>query len=597
MDFAPSRRTFISGLAATSLTALIASSPARAATTVSITQFGGSPSNPDNATALSNAITAAGYAGVVTIPAATFPMRSPVTAMNRVTLAGASPTTSRFAWANGTSAYGLDFNLAASGSLVRGIGMYGPSSAIVRAMNGQNVALTAPTVTLDACEFYEPKQYAVQTEDNAWMRIQGPCRFIGQADGTGQAGAIGPKSIFEAMPGTKVSGLHIGFYGVAAKRMSVNNVEFDGMWFNGKRLFAASAAAVSATSMRLSGSTDIMGVLGLGSINPIARPTVVAWSKVTSSATITPVAGSPGTYTASGFAPESRMMLTVGVADGIITSVSGTRFTVANWNTTTTRYPRTAPGTSSGVIVERPYIARLVSASGSNATVDRWRAGVTAATKTPPVGARVQINRAVGYQCFATNGTLDYEVKNSTVLRSWCDSISSIGVRNATVTGNTVYDGQDTGVTVEMNTGSCLVQYNTFYRSGTASVFCAVENAVVDGNISYGAQYMADGDDSYGAFSMQGSANAKYTNNRAVRVGAPFENRAFLIDGRFGQHKTDVVAPFATNVLFSGNTYSGYPKYDVTMRGTHATVSRASTWQAGTRFEVTAGATMAMLGR
>lgn len=552
--------------------------------TVSITDHGGDTKATDNSAALTAAFTAAGAHGEVTIPAGTFSFTQTIAwpgATTRVRGLGSAqkPTTVKFAAAqgNGLSATGSGIG----GSSLENVVITGASSAqlFIQGAPGQQFSVVR-------CTFVDAPTYGIQVQD-AYLHLR-DCTFMGPADGTMTAvHGLGAGTKVTARQ-TTITGCFRGLYCAGVGDLTADQLTIDAMWWSGNaKKFGSSLAAVTDKSAQLKSSVSLPQSTGY---------TLTAWEKVGDQVTLTPVGGKAGWFTVSGgVALEPRLMFRTADTWATALEVSGRQVHLPSFYEWSTCHPTAAfTSATSGVTVERPYIASITKLDGTSATVqDRWKAGAKSETKTPPVGARVTVTPVLDYQIFGTDGTKSFSATGCTIRNSWADSISTIASSNAYVARNTIWDSQDVGVTIQQGTGPCRVEHNTMHRIGTAGVFIGTSGSQVNDNTIVGAQHTAYREDSYGPLQIEGAEKVAVWNNSVTWGGSPYEVRGMIIEGRYGPFPTTnpTKGPFATDGHYKGNEFHGYPATlsipqpstepdlqvaEVTVRGAHASAASAS---------------------
>ena len=165
------------------------------------------------------------------------------------------------------------------------------------------------------------------------------------------------------------------------------------------------------------------------------------------------------------------------------------------------------------------------------------------------------------------------------VTSPWADGIAGIDCGDMHVDGCTVVGGRDVGITLQNGTGDHLVRKNVIRYAGTAGIFAGTPRVRVEGNTIEGGNTVSTDELGYGALQVEDAHGAQVRDNRVTSGGAPYDTRAIVVDGIRGD---------CTEVRFSGNTYSGFSRTDVLLRGPQASCS--GTFAPNTRTEVEQGA-------
>ena len=183
----------------------------------------------------------------------------------------------------------------------------------------------------------------------------------------------------------------------------------------------------------------------------------------------------------------------------VVNKVNSDSVEVEEWLDNTTRMPAAAPGSSDSWTLYKTVIGQVWggTATGSNyvegtepADPTMWETGTATSAQIhadPRVGWRDMdgVNYAPSgsvqyeltprgeYQLFISRSVSDVTIENNVFKRSWADSIgsgtSSSVIANAVVRGNTIYGGQDMGITFEGFVNG-IVENNTISDTGTHGV-------------------------------------------------------------------------------------------------------------------------------
>jgi len=518
---------------------------------------------------LSAAIAAIPDGATLLLPAGTYAAASIATNKN-LTFVGHGPRTTIIA---SSGAFGnIASTLAGAVLRFRNIGFTGSTSACV-------LVSTAPSAAyFENCRFTDFLLYAIQSSGVSVYADQ--CEFDGKGAGVGTAIIVNNGAPVVRLRNSTLRyllrGLSVTNAGGRTQDVKVTGCNIDGGW----RYVKTSGGTGSGGTVTYSSTT----VTDTGAaFSGIAVATPVRALAVKRAGTMTTIGVRRVTDSAANFTTAGVLsgdILRTSTQWGVVQSVvSSTVLDVEEWLTLSDYQPTGQPTTTTAYTVYGVLTGYITGSTSTVLTVNAW-ADTNGAASTPASGTLYEVIPKIDYQLFVQDVDA-VTVTGNTIRRCLTDSVAaSTGCRKVIITGNTISEGRDMGITVEDASGNAgtaaLVANNRITRQATGGIFLGgyadaliSENQIENAGMGVGT--------ALGGIEIQGtSARVKVSDNTITRT---------VGNGLYAIHLSETI----TGADLSNNAYAGYTTNDIQIDGVGVTAV-TGTFQHGTRLNLTASA-------
>jgi hypothetical protein len=500
----------------------------RAVTSANVKDYGAKGDGiTDDAAAINNAITALVDGGTLHFPAGTYLIGAAGVSLSKsISMVGSGRESTKFI---STSPYMFPI-VAAGGPIhirIRGFTFSGSTSAQLRF----SVA-AVESVDISECTFINYGNGRAIENNGCRLHIHNNS-FEGQGNclGTAIYCDYGPHriSIHDNIIRGGLQGIYIIPTNGAAKDVSIKNNTIDGFWMYLKATASNSGGAVTYAGTGLTDTAAAFGALAVGT-------TVRAMAiKVASAATALVgfnVVDTGANYTTAAVKQGDIVRVTgkFGIVDSV---VSATKLKIEEWLDSTTYMPTTAPSGTASYTVYGLVIGKVASNTATAIVVDAWRDwfGTIA---TPAAGTLYEICPIGDYQ-LRVSGASKVNIIGNVVRRCWADQISLNACTDVNVTGNTVYDGQDVGITADSTTAveGLVIANNQITHQGSAGIYLGNQvGPVVNGNHIKEPNWMSIAGATYGGIVVAtGTTDAEIADNVIRRINHPQALKAVHLTG------------------------------------------------------------------
>lgn len=162
-----------------------------------------------------------------------------------------------------------------------------------------------------------------------------------------------------------------------------------------------------------------------------------------------------------------------GTAFAVVMGVeSDTSVRIEEWLSLTTYLPVAPPTAGTAWTVYGSLIGRVTAFTGTSVTIDRLHDVDGTTVLLPDASTRYEVmNNRPNYPFQTERGAYGVRVRGGLFRRGWSDQIAFQGARNCSVTGATVVDGQDMGLTLDTNSEDCSVQDTFAIHNGAGGLY------------------------------------------------------------------------------------------------------------------------------
>jgi hypothetical protein len=480
----------------------------------------------NDTTAINNAITALPTGGTLYFPAGNYIIGGAGVSLTKsMVIKGAGRDSTTL-----TSSLAYMFPIVVVGGpielRIEGLAFSGTTSAVLR-VSGTVVT----SIDVSKCRFIGYTGNAIED-----LGVRGHVyenNFEGQGTAVGTAVYVdyGPHklSIHDNTFRAGLRGIYCINSNAAAKDVSIKNNTFDGQWCYLKSTASGSGGTVTYAATTV---TDTGAAFPALTVNSTVRALAV---KVARSATN--VAAGTLTDTGANFTVAAVLkgdIVRVSGKFGIVDSVvSATVLKIEEWLDSTTYMPTTAPATTVAYTVYGLVIGRVVSNTSTVITVDAWR-NWNGTIATPAAATLYECCPLADYQCRVL-GASTVNIVGNTARRAWADQISTSGCTDVLIANNTIYDGQDVGITVEGASAveGAVVIGNQITHQGSAGIYLGNQTApTVTGNHIKEPNWISIAGATYGGIMVAtGTTDAEIADNVIRRINHPQALKAVHLTG------------------------------------------------------------------
>jgi parallel beta-helix repeat protein len=323
---------------------------------------------------------------------------------------------------------------------------------------------------------------------------------------------------------------------------------------------AASASGSGAGTVTYTGTTVTDTGAAFGTI---PAGTTVRAMAVKCASTITSITSVDVTDTASDFVAlgvSRGDILRTGTTWAVVSSVVSTStLRVEQWIDSATYEQAPVPAVSASFTVYGLVRGTVQSNTSTVLTVRAWR-NWDGTLVTPAAGTLYEVTVNVDYSGVFVVGSGKVRVTNNTFRRTWADAITALTSTDIVVSGNTISDTQDVGVTIGLpdstySTNRFTVADNVMNHIGSAGIWVgSATDGTITGNVINEAGWSQDqATASYGGIMIQFGSRLAVSNNIVRRVNQPGAVHAIHVfqSGAAGYTKP-------TNIAFNDNQTFGY---------------------------------------
>jgi hypothetical protein len=281
---------------------------------------------------------------------------------------------------------------------------------------------------------------------------------------------------------------------IALEDVTIEDCDFDLMYYTAPALQSGSGGTVSYTSTSLTDSSRTFTLAAAGTPGVFAQFGYIRALTPRATGTLqfkqqNQVIDSGASFLSDGIIAGE--LVRCGTAFAIVVSVdSDTTLNVEEWLDQTTCLPTTPPAATTAYTVYGVLLGKASSLSGSNHTVNLYNewADLNGAIATPGSGTLYETLATPNYPIEATAATRRLRIVGNRFKRSYTDAISPFGVESI-IAHNEIVDCQDVGITVsssDATRGYHLVHDNRIIRQGATGIYAKGRGIDIHDNVIKG---------------------------------------------------------------------------------------------------------------